>query len=301
MDISYRPAREEDLEPGGRIVQAAILDLRQRHGVALPQPLGPPAFQRFCLDEDSSGLWIAEAEGELVGFAFSWMCERFWFLSQLFVRPDLQAGGVGQALLRRTLAQAERRGAENRALITFAYNRAATGLYARNGMYPRVPLYFMSAAATALPTDLGDAGHEAEDIAPSAQAPSWLGDIDQAVLGFRRDAHHGFLLGGGAARGIRITRAGRTAGYAYAMPNGRLGPLAVVPGEDPAAVVGAALRRALEVVRPEAITMFVPGPADRMLGAVLALGFRIEESTVVLSAKPFGDWRSYAPSNPGYM
>jgi GNAT superfamily N-acetyltransferase len=129
MDVAYRPARPEDLEPSGRIVQQAILDLRQQHGVALPQPLGPPAFQRFCLEEDPSGLWVAEAGGELVGWTMSWMCGRFWFLSQLFVRPDLQAKGVGQALLDRPMAQAVRREAANRALITFAYNTRDWALY----------------------------------------------------------------------------------------------------------------------------------------------------------------------------
>jgi GNAT superfamily N-acetyltransferase len=301
MDVAYRPARPEDLEPSGRIVQQAILDLRRQDGVALPQPLGPPAFQRFCFEDDLSGLWVAEADGELVGWTMSWMCGRFWFLSQLFVRPDLQAKGVGQALLDRPLAQAARREATNRALITFAYNTRATGLYVRNGMYPRVPLCFMAAPAAALPTDLGDGEYETEEIGPTAEALAGLGEIDAAVLGFRRDAHHAFLLGDGTARGFRIVRTGRMAGYAYVMPNGRVGPLAVAPGEDQAAVVGAALRQALQAVQPEHVTMIVPGTAERMLGAVSTLGFRIEEPLVLLSAVPFGDWQNYAPSNPGYM
>jgi GNAT superfamily N-acetyltransferase len=301
MDIAIRSAQPDDLEPGSQIVQEAILDLRQRHGVSLPQPLPPPDFARLCLGKDPSGLWVAEASGEVVGWAMSWMCGHFWFLSQLFVRPDLQAIGLGQALLDRTLAQARQRGAENRALITFAYNMRSTGLYVRNGMYPRVPLYFMAAETPMLPANLGGAGHFAEDIGPAAEVPAWLSEIDDAVLGFRRDAHHAFLLRGGEARGLRITRAGRTAGYAYAMPNGFVGPLAVMPGEDPAAVVGAALRRALETTRPKQITMFIPGPAEQMMGTVSALGFRIQEALVVLSAKPFGNWRNYAPRDPGYM
>jgi GNAT superfamily N-acetyltransferase len=301
MDMVYRPAQSEDLEPGSRILQGAILDLRQRHGIALPQPLGPPAFGHFCLGEDPSGLWVAEADGEVIGWTMSWMCGHFWFLSQLFVRPDHQGRGIGQALLDRTLAQAGQRGAENRALITFAYNRHSTGLYVRNGMYPRVPLYCIAAAATALPAGLCDAGHTAEDIELAAGVPDWFGDIDEAVLGFRRDKQHHFLADSTGARRFRITRSGQIAGYAYATANGLLGPLAVAPGEDPAAVVGAALRRTVETIRPEQIMMFIPGPAERMLSAVSKLGFRIEETLVVLSAKPFGDWRNYAPSNPGYM
>jgi hypothetical protein len=33
--------------------------------------------------------------------------EKFWFLSQLFVRPETQARGVGKALLSKTLMQAK--------------------------------------------------------------------------------------------------------------------------------------------------------------------------------------------------
>src|SRR4029078_12551860 len=55
------------------------------------------AFPKFCLAEDPDGLWVAEHGGTIVGFGFSWMTETFWFLSQLFVRPEIQAKGIGQA------------------------------------------------------------------------------------------------------------------------------------------------------------------------------------------------------------
>lgn len=47
--------------------------------------------------------------------------------------------------------------------------------------------------------------------------------------------------------------------------------------------------------------MVVSGKADRVLAAVFALGFRIDEPSVLLSAQPFGDWHHYLPSNPGFM
>ena len=80
-------------------------------------------------------------EGTIVGFACSWMRQRFWYLGHLFICPDIQARGIGQALMSRTLEQAARTGAENRALITPGYNMASTGLYIRNGLVPREPLY----------------------------------------------------------------------------------------------------------------------------------------------------------------
>jgi hypothetical protein len=47
----------------------------------------------------------------------------------------------------RTLEQAARNEAANRALITPGYNMDSTGLYIRNGLYPREPLYRLVAPA----------------------------------------------------------------------------------------------------------------------------------------------------------
>jgi GNAT superfamily N-acetyltransferase len=133
MDIAYRHAKPEDLAEAELVVQQSGNALRVRHG-RQPWPAPPPtAFPKFCLAQDPSGLWVAEDGDTTVGFGFSWMTEKFWFLSQLFVRPETQAKGIGQVLLSKTLMQAERNGAANRALITPAYNMASTGLYLQNG------------------------------------------------------------------------------------------------------------------------------------------------------------------------
>src|SRR6266481_588188 len=137
MDITYRPAKQEDLEEAERVAQQSGNALRVRHG-GRPSPAPPSiAFPEFCLAEDPTGLWVAKDGGTIVGFGFSWMTEKFWFLSQLFVRPETQARGIGQALLSKTLMQAECNGATNRALITPTYNITSTGLYLNNNLFPR--------------------------------------------------------------------------------------------------------------------------------------------------------------------
>ena len=121
MNIVYRPAKPVDLRPAVGVVFRAGNDLRTRNGgVPAPAPQ-QPHFQAFCLAENPGGLWVAEADGTIVGFGCAWMIGAFWFLSQLFIEPGLQAKGVGQALMSRTLDMAERNGADNRTLITLAY------------------------------------------------------------------------------------------------------------------------------------------------------------------------------------
>ena len=115
------------------------------------------------------------------------MTERFWFLSQLFVRPDAQARGIGQALLSKTLMQAERNSATNRALITPAYNIASTGLYPNNGLSPREPLYRMAAPAHTVEQNLTHTDYDVTLIPPWPAPRGWMAEIDEALLGFRRD------------------------------------------------------------------------------------------------------------------
>ncbi len=300
MEITYRPARSDDLDAAVRIVQQAINDLRVRHGLAPTHKLRPPLFQTFCLAEDPDGLWVAEADDTIVGFGFSWMMQKFWYLSQLFIKPEMQAKGVGQALLSKTLEQARRNGADNRTLITFAYNTASTGLYVRNGMYPRELLYHVVSPALVVEQNITATRHPVSPIAPLSQSREWIGQIDEAVLGFRRDSQHGFLLGGSATRAVRIEHAGNPAGYAYISSDGHVGPLAIAPHADTKEVIGAAIRCALEG-QPQQVSMIVPGRADRILEVVSELGFRIDEPLVLMSARPFGNWSNYLPSNPGYM
>lgn len=295
--VACRAARLEDLDTALQIVQQAYGDLRMRHGYAAPGGVRPLRFQRFCLAEEPGGLWIAEFDGDPVGFGFSWMRQSFWYLAQLFVRPDFQGRGIGQLLLATMLRHAEDKGAGNRALVTTSYNAAAMGLYIRHGLRPREVLLRMSVPADRLAASPSTYGVKSIEPWPGCQ--TWLGEIDESTLGFRRGSHHAFLLAN-ASRGLRIEHAGRRPSYAYISARGHIGPLAIAGGADPKDVVRAAIQGALEE-KPEQLSLLVSGNADDLVTYLLEAGFRIDEAFVLHAAHRFGNWCNYLPGSPGFM
>jgi ribosomal protein S18 acetylase RimI-like enzyme len=114
MKVIYRPARADELAQAEELVVRSINDLTERHGFGAMATSRPPDFQLFSLKDDPNGLWVAEANDEIVGFALSWVCGKLWFLAELFVAPGHQGSGVGNELLTRTFEHARKAGATNK-------------------------------------------------------------------------------------------------------------------------------------------------------------------------------------------
>src|SRR6516164_5035541 len=153
MPVVYRPARAEEIERAEELVVRSINDLTERHGFGPMATLRPPQFQLFSWNDDPDGLWVAEDAGQMLGFAFSWVCGDFWFLAELFVSPGNQGGGIGNELLKRTLQHAQKMGAARKALITFTFNTVSQGLYIRHGLYHGFRFTFLRWSARSLEVD----------------------------------------------------------------------------------------------------------------------------------------------------
>jgi GNAT superfamily N-acetyltransferase len=301
MEVRFRPARADELQKAQELVVLSINDLAMRHGFGPIATLRSPELQAFSLRDDPAGLWIAEMGGELVGFAFSWISGGLWFLSELFVAPDRQGLGVGDALLLRTLEHARIAGAGHRALITFAFNTASQGLYARYGLYPRLPLHMVSVPREALKAKLPaeqallhtpmDGGAADGEIVES---------VDRITLGVSRGKHHQFLLRGADTRGFLLHRAGQCVGYAYLDASGHIGPMAVIASDARRAAFLTMLQLAAGG-EGATVSAFIPGVNEAALGLAIACGMRMVLPMVLVSASDFGDWARYLPRNPGFM
>ena len=300
MPILCRPARAQDLERADELVVASFNDFTQRHGFGAIATSHPPNFQLFSLKDDAGGLWVAEEAGEILGFAWSWVCGDLWFLAQLFVSPGHQGRGIGNELLKRAFEHAEKSGATNRALITFTFNTVAQGLYIRNGLFPRFPIYNFRVAREDLmgrlqgpqfrPVPLGEAASDLRNLA----------QIDARVLGVSREKHHRYLINDKAMRGVGLWAGNDCVGYAYVSTGGHIGPLAVAKPD----AVGAAFRTALTLAAESGssqVSAFVPGTSETTLRTAVEHGMHITLPMLLMSTRDFGGWTGYLPRNPGFM
>lgn len=299
MSVFVRPARPEELQRAEELVVRSINDLTERHGFGAMATLRPPDFQLFSLKDDPGGLWVAEADGEIVGFAMSWVCGDLWFLAELFVAPGQQGRGVGNELLARTFEHARKAGATNKSLITFTFNVVSQGLYIRHGMLPRLPIYFVSGARDALMSRLQVDAFRPTPIEPIASHLKTLTALDLSTLGVAREKHHRYLLSDRTMTGVFLHDGDDCVAYAYVSATGHVGPLAIAEGRAVDAAFRAALRVAAASGASE-LSAFLPGVSPAVATAV-EHGMRIKFPMVLVSTRNFGDWTRYLPRNPGFM
>jgi GNAT superfamily N-acetyltransferase len=109
--------------------------------VGIPNPPPPRTMPWFGHLLDVGRLVVAEERGAVIGFAGLLDLGSCVALSDLFVRPDLQSHGVGGTLLDELLPSGRPR-------VTMASaDPRALASYARRGMRPRWPAYYLSATA----------------------------------------------------------------------------------------------------------------------------------------------------------
>jgi ribosomal protein S18 acetylase RimI-like enzyme len=295
----FRPARADELHRAQELAVLSINDLTQHHGFGPMATVRSPDFQSFSLKDDPDGLWVAEADGDIVGFALSWVCGDLWFLAELFVAPGHQGHGVGNELLARTLAHATKAGATNKSLITFTFNVVSQGLYIRHGLCPRLPIYLFSVARDALMPRLKGEKLRSTPIEPTASHLETLSELDVSNLGISREKHHRYLLSDGTMKGVLLHDRGECIGYAYVSATGHVGPLAVAQARWMNVAFTTALNLAAAGGTAQ-VSAFLPGVSEA-IGIAVEHRMRITFPMVLLSTRDFGDWTRYLPRNPGFM
>ncbi len=94
-------------------------------------------WQRLLSDDPQFhiGLCAVSGDGELVGIAHilfhrsTWTKTHYCYLEDLFVQPDLRAGGIGRRLIEAVYAEADKRECTRTYWATQEFNYRARGLY----------------------------------------------------------------------------------------------------------------------------------------------------------------------------
>jgi hypothetical protein len=133
----------------------------------------------------------------------------------------------------------------------------------------------------------------------SPETLAMIKEIDQAVLGFERDADHQFLLEQPDRHLYLIYRGDDVVGYAHL---GRsTGPIALLDPVDFPAVLARAETEAAE--RGDAdFGMSLPLINKSAVDHLVGRGFQLEPFTVLfMSDQPFGQFESYIISSPDFF
>ncbi len=253
VGLTFRPAVADDLPACAEIWRTAINDYIGRLGqTEIPpeidrivrlyrhlQATDPDRFVVACLPDPGGD--------RVVAFASAVVRERLWFLSMLFVLPEVQGAGLGRELLAHVLPQD---GSMVRATATDSAQPISNALYASVDIVPRIPLFSLvglpqrpeafgalPSGIVALPFDELAAGP------PDAMGHRLLVEaidaLDRDLLGVAHPVDHRFLRSEVPPR-LAVPRSGRRTarlrlrrGGRPGRPGGRRRPRPARPGARP--------------------------------------------------------------------
>lgn len=319
-ELTYRPARPSEIAACAEIWRASINDyivpLGQHEIPAETNPVtrlfthlqatDPDRFVVATTTDGSDGSSGATAE-RVVAFVSTIVRERLWYLSMLFVLPELQGAGVGRELLAQVLPSD---GEMARATATDSAQPISNALYATYGITPRMPLLNLvglpdrPAAFGALPSGIVPVAFEQVAAGPAdgqghRDLVRAIDLLDRELFGVAHPEDHRYVRSEGRHGWLYHGPDGQPVGYGYAGEAGRLGPVAVRDPDLLAPILG---HLTSAVVPRGAFAIWIGGAADRALMPVLRAGFRLEPFPVLICwDRPFADFSRYLPISPGLL
>ena len=295
MSIIYRKATAEDSYSVFQVFSKSIIDLGERTNVmAITGGNHPEVLQslwqrrKFLFDflaENAAQFWVAEQDGKIIGYARSIEHDGLMDLTEFFVLPDQQSGGVGRELLARAFPESDAR----YRVIVATMDERALFRYLSAGVYARFPIkyFYRKAEKVEVKTDL--------KIEPM-QVDLHLQDldrIDKMIIGHSRGDIHRWVAT--TRSGFVYKRNGKVVGYGYVGEG--TGPFAVLDENDfPAVLAHAENLMAEKGGEFGAETPFINKGAIRYF---LDRKYQIDSFTVLfMSNEPFGRFENYLCFSP---
>jgi GNAT superfamily N-acetyltransferase len=316
--LTYRPVRPDELEICTEVWRESINDYTRRlNQPDLQAEVGPllRLYTHLQATDPERFVVATQPDGEgyggderIVAFAAALQRERLWYLSMCFVRPHIQAAGVGKRLLAE-VGPRSNDGAGGvptaRATATDSAQPISNALYAAAGMVPRVPLLNLIGlperpeAFGTLPSGVTPVPFEVLARDGHDQLAATVDALDRETLGVAHPIDHAYLREESRRGWLYRGPDDAPLAYGYATEAGRIGPVASRDADLLAPILG----HLSSAVTPRgAFATWLPGTADRAVVATLQAGFRLEPFPILLCwDRPFADLSRYLPISPGLL
>ena len=287
--IKVRRINREEL-PGAAILRDAVAaDLAafpSNSGILdLDMDIDPNL--RHLLTHDPDGFFTAYQGEETLGFAAAHIRSQQWILSELWVLPQHQGHGAGDALLSRVLAFGERSGArEFLAIVPTESGIQATLL--GHGFQPVTPVYLFTmpadtAARLASTLTRLLPGKDVTNDLLSRRGHADIDRIDRVTRNITRDADHQFWLKERQLQAAFVRQGERIAAYAYGGRD-QTGPVAGSTQEATLSALGWALTAAIDAGPSGDLELRVPAPFKPAIEVLLDSGAHLQ-ATLLLYGK----------------
>jgi len=142
MQIAIRPATAHDIDELYEVIEEVDALHREQLPHILQKPHGPPRDREYMLEllaDESCGLFVAVAEGEILGFVQVAIRDtpsipilvprRFAAVENIAVRRKFRKAGIGRALMHRVERWADEMGATEIELNVYEFNQSAFSFY----------------------------------------------------------------------------------------------------------------------------------------------------------------------------
>ena len=296
MTTIYRQGTLEDSQAVFQIFVKSLIDYSERTNVMAitggkdPQVLESLWQRRKSMFEflarNASQFWVAEKEGEIIGYGRSIQFGGLQELTEFFVLPGEQSAGVGSELLSRAFPVSR---AYYRTIVATLDERALYR-YLKTGVYARFPIkyFYRQAEKVTIPTDLRIELMQHESHLDA------IHHIDRQILGHAREALHRWIITNRS--GFIYKRDREIVGYGYVGNTGS-GPFALLDENDyPAALSHAESLMAERAGEFGVETLLINRKAIQYF---TERKYRIDSFTVLfMSNEPFGRFENYLCFSP---
>lgn len=298
MTITYRAGTVEDSHSVFQVFIRTIMDYGARMNVMAitggndPEVLESlwkkrkPMFEYLAMA--AAQFWVAELGGAVIAYARSIEHDGMQELTEFFVLPGRQSGGVGGGLLSRAFPKTE---ARYRTVIATLDERALYR-YMKMGVYGRFPLkyFYRKAEMVEVKADL-----KIEPMQLKLHAQD-INRIDRELINHQRENLHRWIITG--RKGFIYKRNGEIVGYGYVGSSS--GPFAVLNENDFPAV----LAHAENLMAEKAANFGVETPLinTKAIQYFVERKYQIDSfSTIFMSNVPFGKFENYLCFSPEFF